>query len=166
LNIDDAGVEGYLKVYTELSKAEIDAIIKQHSAHPKQRYAQLRLAHEVTQIVHGTDTRDLAEDVTYFITGSLDIKEASETQLSVIRDELASAVVSADTSVVDALCESGLASSKTEARRLVAGGSVYVNGVSQQTETFHEKDFRNNRLLLRKGKTLKNTALIELASNK
>ncbi len=166
LNVDDAGVEEYLKIYTELDKAELEAIIEQHQADPKQRYAQQRLAHEVTQIVHGADIRDGAEDVTNFITGKIDIQEATETQLALLREELASAVIPANASVVDALSESGLASSKTEARRLVSGGSVYVNGTSIQTEEFNQENFRNNRLLLRKGKTLKNTALIELASNK
>lgn len=164
LNVDDAGVENYLKVYTELDKAEIDAITKKHQENPKERYAQSRLAHEVTQIVHGVETRDLAEDVTYFIAGKIDIQEASETQLKAIREEIASAVVSTDTTITDALQESGLASSKSDARRLISGGSVYINGKQTTQETFGSTDFQNNRLLLRKGKTLKNTALIELAS--
>lgn len=164
LNIDDVGVESYLKVYTELDKPEIDAIIAQHQTAPQERYAQLRLAQEVTRIVHGEETRNLAEAVTGYITGKASIQEADAAQLDAIRKELPSAQVSAEATVLDALAASGLASSKTEARRLLEGGSVYVNGAKVSSEQFATDDFLDGRVLLRKGKTLKNTALIERVS--
>lgn len=162
LNVDDEGVGDYLKIYTELEREEIEAIIGEHQSAPQKRYAQLRLAHEVTRIVHGSETRDLAEDVTYYITGRQDIGHASETQLSVIRKELYSTKINKGTNIIDALKESGLTASNSEGRRLLQTGSIYVNGQSTSEEAFQPEDFKNNRLLLRKGKTLKNTALIEL----
>ncbi len=161
LNVDDEGVADYLKIYTELERDEIDAIIEEHQSAPQKRFAQQRLAHEVTRIVHGSETRDLAEDVTYYITGKQDIGQASEAQLSEIRKELHSAKVTEETGVIDALKASGLTASNSEGRRLLQTGSIYVNGQSTSSEGFQATDFQNGRLLLRKGKTLKNTALIE-----
>ena len=163
LNVDDEGVEDYLKVYTELGKPEVEDIIAQHTAAPEKRHAQRRLAQEVTTIVHGKETCQLASDVTEYITGSKDVKEASDTQLSAVRRELASATLSLEATVIDGLTDSGLASSRTEARRLLEGGSVYVNGEQITDNEFSHVLKENGRLLLRKGKTLKNTALIEFS---
>lgn len=164
LNVDDAGVLDYLKIYTELDKPAIDAIYDEHQKNPKDRYAQLRLAEEVTQVVHGADERDTAAAVTEYIAGRSDIADAQTHELDAMRQEIPAITVQPSASVVDALCDAHLAQSKTEARRLLAGGSVYINGVGTTDETLQADNFRNGRLMLRKGKTLKNTALIELAS--
>ncbi len=164
LNVDDAGVLDYLKIYTELDKPAIDAIYDEHQKNPKDRYAQLRLAEEVTQVVHGADERDTAAAVTEYIAGRSDIADAQTHELDAMRQEISAITVQPSASVVDALCDAHLAQSKTEARRLLAGGSVYINGVGTTDETLQADNFRNGRLMLRKGKTLKNTALIELAS--
>ena len=65
INCDDEGVEDYLKIYTELDKAELDMIIAKHQENVKERYAQIRLAHEVTRLVHGQEAMDIAENVTF-----------------------------------------------------------------------------------------------------
>ncbi len=161
LNADDGGVEDYIKIYTELNKSQVDEIIQTHQQSPKERYAQRRLAEEVTRLVHSEDLMLLAQNVTDFITGKRTIDEATEDELKTIRDETYSAQVSSGDSVIDALVKSGLASSNSDARRLIAGGSVYVNGQAITSDTFAEGHFLNGKLLLRKGKTLKNTALIE-----
>lgn len=160
LNADDDGVEGYLKVYTELDKETVDQIMQQHAEDPKRRYAQTRLAQEVTRIVHGEEAQDTAAATTEVINGARQLDELSETQLQAVKRELASALMSSQ-SITDALVASGLASSNTEARRLISGGSVYVNGQKTTDEMFPQPAISSGRVLLRKGKTLKNTALIE-----
>lgn len=163
LNSDDEGVETYLKVYTELDKPTVESIMKRHSEDPKQRIAQQHLADEVTKIVHGEEARDISRAVTDYITGKATIESATNEQLNAVRKEISAARIQ-NLSVVEALVQSGLAQSNSEARRLVNGGSVYVNGAAVNNESFSEDDFKNGRLLVRKGKTLKNTALIELDS--
>jgi tyrosyl-tRNA synthetase len=70
--------------------------------------------------------------------------------------------LSATGSVIEGLVNSGLASSNTDARRLVNGNAVSINGQKVQRENFEESDFHNGRLLLRKGKAYKDSVLVEL----
>lgn len=160
LNVDDTVVESYLKIYTELDKPTIDNILSQHDSDPKKRHAQRRLAQEVTTIVHGTESMEIAQAVTELLTGAVTLLEINESQLKAVRKELKWAQIS-NSSVIEAVVASELAGSNSEARRLLSGGSLYVNGKQIMKEEFSDDDFQNNRLLLRRGKTLKNSALIE-----
>ena len=65
--------------------------------------------------------------------------------------------------MVEALVATGLASSNTEARRLLAGNAISINGVKSTEENWSSKDFVGGYALLRRGKTLKDTALIKLS---
>jgi tyrosyl-tRNA synthetase len=161
INADDAGVEDYLKVFTELPKEEIGSIIASHNENPGQRLAQIRLAQEVTRLVHGEAEMKQAEAVTDFLTGRRPIGEASD-ELEAIRQEIPSVGTSEDGSIVDALAQAGLASSNTEARRLIQANAVSVNGVKIDRENFISQDFQSGRLLLRRGKAFKDSALIEI----
>jgi tyrosyl-tRNA synthetase len=62
--------------------------------------------------------------------------------------------------LIEALVETGLASSNSDARRLLGSGAVYINGNSINRENFEDQDFKNGRLLLRRGKAYKDSALI------
>lgn len=162
INSDDAGVEGYLKVFTELDKPTIDNLMIEHNADPKKRLAQKRLAKEVTSLVHGQDEATIAQSVTEFLVGDKGVGQATDQELFVMRKEIANVKSSSEGVIIDALVESGLASSKTEARRLIDGNAVSVNGLKINRETFSPDDFQNGRLLLRKGRAFKDSALIEL----
>jgi tyrosyl-tRNA synthetase len=161
INADDAGVEDYLKVFTELSKEEIDSIMQEHGQNPGLRLAQTRLAQEVTKLVHGDEEMHKAERVTNFLTGKSPISEAGN-ELDAIRKEIPSVNTSQEGSVVDALVGAGLAASNTEARRFIQSNAISVNGVKIDRETFQADDFQNGRLLLRRGKAFKDSALIEV----
>jgi len=163
INIDDAGVEGYLKVYTELTKADVDEIITRHKAAPQERWAQKRLAQEATKIVHGDEEMTIAETVTEILTGKQPISAATEQVLSAVRKEINAAQASEDTPLTEVLVAAGLAKSNSEARQLISSNAVYVNGQVATGQQLQASDFQNGRLLLRKGKILKNTALIERA---
>ncbi|HSX43451.1 MAG TPA: tyrosine--tRNA ligase [Candidatus Saccharimonadales bacterium] len=161
VNCDDAGVEDYLKIYTMLSKEEIEETMKAHRADPPRRVAQNRLANEVTMLVHGKEKLLLAQDVTAHLMGA-DLAVAGEAALAGLRSEIPSAQTAVDGSIVDALVVSGLASSNTEARRFIKENAISVNGQKVQREQFEAADFRNGYLMLRRGKAFKDSALVEL----
>lgn len=162
INNDDEGVGDYLKIYTMLPKEEIDAVMEQHRQKPSERVAQSRLALEVTQIVHGAEAAANAQTVTGILTGIVAIDEADEASVEILRHEQP-AIKSADNgSIIDALVQTGLAASNSDARRLLQGNSISLSGQKVARDVFEPSDFRNGKLLLRKGKKFKDTALIEL----
>ncbi len=163
INCDDAGVEDYLKIYTLLSKDELESIMAEHRGNPKARTAQITLAREVTKLVHGDDEMMFAESVTDYLTGKSPIGEAYAA-LDEIRKQIPSVLAQEDGSVIEALIEAKLATSNTEARRFLKENAISINGQKVQRENFEAGDFQNGRLLLRRGKAFKDSALVELAA--
>lgn len=162
INADDEGVEDYLKIYTELEKGEIDRIMEGHRTDRTARLAQTHLAREVTRLVHGDDATEFAAVVTDYLVGKNPIGEASEDILEEIRTQIPGLTVSANSPVADALVQSGLASSLTEARRFISENAIAINGTKITREAFNAEDFQNGKVILRKGKKYKDSALIEL----
>jgi len=163
INADDAGVEDYLKVFTELNKEEIERVIAEHHQNAAARLAQRTLADKVTEMVHGHEEAEKARTITAVLIGQTSISEVNDEVITTMRTELPHAQVSENGSVMEALVTTGLAPSNSEARRLIAGNAVYINGQPSTKENFEGSDFQNGRLLLRRGKALKDTALIELS---
>jgi len=161
INCDDAGVEDYLKIYTLLSKEEIDAVMAEHHQNPRVRAAQTRLAESVTALVHGREAMETARRVTDCLTGNLTLEEAEDV-LDALRQEIPAVRVTQGDQIAQALVESGLASSNTEARRFITDNAISVNGQKVSHDTFQDTDFHNGRLLLRRGKAFKDSALVEL----
>ncbi len=146
VNVDDAGVGDYLRIFTELDKDHIASVMQEFEANKSGRYAQHTLAYEVTKLVHGKSAAD----------------EAKQSALGIASGEGASSSsASKGESIVDILVEVGLAVSKTEARQLLSSGGIYIN--DQQTSQAHlnDSDFKNGLLTLRRGKTLKNSVTIK-----
>ena len=162
INCDDAGVEDYLKIYTLLSKEKIEQIVTKHRENPGARFAQTRLAIEVTKLVHGEDQMAIAQDITDVLKGA-DVGVLDEASMAALRTEIASTVAAADGSILAALAETGLAASISEARRLLQGNAIALNGTKVTRENFEPQDFKNGRLLIRRGKAFKDSALVELA---
>jgi tyrosyl-tRNA synthetase len=165
INVDDGDVEDYLKVFTLLPKEEIEQVIAEHKKDPADRSAQKTLAEAVTKLVHGDDRSGSASGVSKYLTSQASLSDASEGELTAIRNELASTKSAGKGSIVEALVKSGLASSNSDARRLLSSGAVYVNGNKAAKEKFEDSDFQNGRLLLRRGKAFKDSALVELESS-
>jgi tyrosyl-tRNA synthetase len=163
INCDDEGVEDYLKVYTLLSKTEIDDVMVKHRENPKERLAQTRLAQAVTTLVHGDAHTQLAEEVTLYLTGKESVADASDAALEALRKEIATVKAAPGDLITDVLTATGLTASKSEARRLLAGNAIAINGQKITKEQIDEEDFLQGRLLLRKGKAFKDSALIERA---
>lgn len=161
VNVDDADMEDYLKIFTLLPKEEIERVMSAQKIDPSKRSAQKRLAEEVTKLIHG-DSGDSAVSVTKYLTSQVNLTDVTEEDLVAIRAEILTAKTSAEGSIIEALVKSGLATSNSNARRLLAGGAVYINGKSVNKESFEVGDFQNGRLLLRRGKAFKDSALVEL----
>ena len=162
INVDDEDVEDYLKIFTLLPKEKIEQVMAEHKADPAKRSAQKVLAEEVTKLVHSERESGSATGVTKYLTGQVSISEATPEELEEIRKELSSAKSGVNGSVVEALVKTNLAGSNSEARRLLTSGAVYLSGQSIKRENFEESDYQNGRLLLRRGKAYKDSALVEL----
>jgi tyrosyl-tRNA synthetase len=152
LNVDDAGAIGYLKIYTLLSQDDIMDLVERQQANPGAREAQKTLAYEVTKLVHGQDRTESVMRVTDVLFGSGDFANLTTDDLDALAAEIMT--VSQGMNIVDALQKAGLASSNGEARRLIAGGAVSINGKKvNEDRTIDEvalvKKGKNNFILVR-----------------
>jgi len=125
LNADDAGVIDYLKIFTLLSKEEIEKLEAQTKENPGARVAQKALAREVTKLVHGQQRAESVQRVTDVLFGNADFKTLQDSDLDMLAGEIPT--VSLGKTLVEALIESKLASSNGEARRLITSGAVSIN---------------------------------------
>lgn len=162
INVDDASVENYLKIFTELDKNTVESVIAEHESNLGARTAQKRLALEVTTLVHGAAQANLAIAVTSYLVGATSVGQADGAALEALRREIPAVKTTANGSIVEALVGSSLAESNTEARRLIGSNAIAINGIKTASESFTESDFNNGKLLLRRGKAFKDSALVEL----
>jgi len=127
LNTDDADVIERLKVFTFLTRAEIQEYADKVAAEPFKREAQKRLALEVTELVHSKQEALAAEAAAQALFGVGDLASLEAKTLAMALGELPHIKCSAGISVVTALVETGLVESNGAARRAIAQGSVSVN---------------------------------------
>lgn len=159
INLPDAKLDVYLKLYTFLSITEIDALMELHKRNPGERQAQETLARLITETVHGPAATAQAAAATDALFGNRSFSELSREELAVILGEVKNVkldqkALDAGYTIVDALLAGELASSKSDARRLIDGKGVSVNGkvVQLPEHLFSKLDFENGVALLRKGK--------------
>ena len=129
LNTDDADVIARLKVFTFLTRAEIESLTKAVANEPFRREAQRRLAVEVTALVHGAAATDAAIAASAAIFGNGDLNSLDPQTLEAALRELPNTTASADSLVAQLLVDTGLSPSLSAARRSIAEGAVYVNNV-------------------------------------
>ncbi len=132
LNTDDRDVLRYLKSFTFLSRAEIDAAADAAARAPETREAQRLLAREVTTLVHGAEQVARAEHASRLLFGEDIAQLPADDVLAIFADvpaaELPAAQIAGEgLPIVDLVVTAKLAPSKSEARRLVQGGGIYVN---------------------------------------
>ncbi len=125
LNSDDSGVIDYMKIYTLLSREEIERLERELSEHPEQREAQKVLAYEVTKLVHGPARAEQARNVTTALFGDTPFNQLLSEELDMLGREIP---VATSSNVINALVTSGACSSNGEARRMIEAGAVSVNG--------------------------------------
>ena len=117
LNSDDSKVIDYLKIFTFLSREEIENIEKINNEAPEKRIAGHTLAYEVVKFLHGKEEADNAKRITeeVFKKGGIDINMPS---LDIEKK---------DRNIMDLLVDIELAPSKSEARRLITQGGISIN---------------------------------------
>ena len=133
LNVDDEGAIDYAKIYTLLTREEVEALAEKQRQNPGARDAQKTLAYEVTKIVHGEERTQSVMRVTDVLFGKAEFDSLNESDLDALAQEIPTVPIG--TSVVETLQKAEFASSNGEARRLIASGAVSVNGqkVAQDT---------------------------------
>ena len=149
LNQPDTAVEYLLKIYTLLEKPEIEEILAKHAEAPEMRIAQRVLARGVTEVVHGEDAAEAVEKLTELLFNrGADFTSLGERDFEEFAKALPSTSLAQTPGLIEAMVETGLASSKSEARKLIKSGAVSVNGEKVLEETF----VLNRPSLLKKGK--------------
>lgn len=126
LNVDDEGVIDYAKVYTLLSKETLEALDARHRENPGAREAQKTLAREVTALVHGQERTESVMRVTEVLFGDRDIHDLTSDDFDALAAEIPT--VARGCTLIEALTTTGVASSNGEARRLLSGNAVSING--------------------------------------
>lgn len=164
INVDDEGVEDYLKVYTTLDKDTIDDIMDAHNEARSNRLAQKKLACEVTKLVHGEDRAESIARLSEVLFGAGDYKELKQVDFTELKTELPSVQARLGDDLIDVLVTLKLASSKGEARRFLSSNAIYINGSQLPLEKtiLDETDFIESFCIIRRGKNA--NALIELTS--
>jgi tyrosyl-tRNA synthetase len=141
INCDDRDIGKFFKLFTFLSIDEIDKICAGDI-----REAKKKLAFEITKIVHGEKEAEKARESSeqLFDDGNLNATDIPTTEIS--EKEIA------EMSVIDLLVKAGLSSSKSEARKLIDGGGVNINGEQIESDAKVIDFVRDGVLMLRKGK--------------
>ena len=153
INVDDRDAGKYLRLFTLMSRQEIEALDKLITSAPEKREAQQALARDLTARVHGEDAARVAEEVSRVLFGKADPTSLTESVLRALSEEVPFAE-SADTpGLLDVLVTLKLAASKSAARRLVEQGGVYLNGqrAAADTDLSSTKPLAGRYHLLRKG---------------
>ncbi len=154
LNLDDAGVDDYLRIYTEISEEDISATMSDFEKNKSQRAAQKKLAYEATKFIHGLDTANSVRKISEALFGNTSFNSLATQDFVQLSKELGSTKVSKDDSLIDILVASHLASSKGDARRFIEAKAVYINGtqIGPENVTLDPDTFIEGYMLLRRGK--------------
>ncbi len=145
LNVDDEGVADYAKIFTLLDEAAISEMQRQVAENPGAREAQKTLAREVTKIVHGEERTASVERVTATLFGGGSVNDLNDEDLNVLAGEIPTAQLG--TSVIETLVGTQNAASNGDARRLIEGGAISVNG-NKISEDF----IIDSKAIVKKGK--------------
>jgi tyrosyl-tRNA synthetase len=154
LNVDDEGVEDYLKYYTMLSKDEITGVTAQFKMDKSSRIAQKTLAYEVTKTVHGEKRADSVKRASEVLFGSAAYETLESDDFKLLEHELPVAEASLADDLATVVVNAQLAASNSEARRFISQGAIYVNGRQVSTgDTLGQNDLLDKRyIMVRRGK--------------
>lgn len=154
LGTPDSAVGQYLKYFTFLPVSEINALMELHGRNPERRVAQKKLADEVTALVHGKVAASQAEKFSGVLFGSAPFDSLSGPERDALFASVPSVTVSEGASVVDALTLTEFVPSKSEARRLIEGKGVKLNGETvPEDRPLAAADFTGGLAIIQKGKS-------------
>ena len=133
INTDDGKVEEYLKVFTFLSREEIEKIMAEQKEHPETRVAQKTLAWEVVKDLHGKDEADNAVNVSVKLFQG-DFSGLSVADIKTGMKSVPSFDLKEPSPLIDVLVNNKIASSRREAREFLKANAITVNGVVETDE--------------------------------
>jgi tyrosyl-tRNA synthetase len=171
LNAADEDAKNWIKIFTFLSKNEIDDLIRQHGENASARLLQKILAKEITLFVHGNDGLKQALETTekLFSNQNADAESLSEEDLEtmegVVKINYDLSKLNAGVDVISFLAETNIFSSKGEARKMIQNGGVSINRKKITGFDFSVSAnllLHNKYLLIQKGK--KNYYLVKVLS--
>ena len=163
INTSDADAERYIKIFTMLSKEEINSLIAQHTEAPHLRILQNKLAEELTVLVHGREELEKAQKASQILFGNstsadlrtLDEKTFLEVFDGVPQAEVSAADIAGGLDMIAILsAKTGFISSNSEARRALKENSISVNKEKVGEDyQIAEKDLVDGKfILLQRGK--------------
>ncbi len=154
INADDSKVEEYLKVFTFLSKEEIEDVMKKHNEKPEDRIAQRTLAKEFITDLHGKEEYEKAERISRALF--------TDEIYTLSKDDILGALEGVPTfnlndgeTILDLLINNNICSSRREAREFLTAGAIKVNNkaINDENEIISlDKLIDNSILILKKGK--------------
>ncbi|MEY8620550.1 tyrosine--tRNA ligase [Staphylococcus xylosus] len=155
INTTDDDVIKFLKYFTFLEKEEIEALEKSLNEAPHLREAQKALAENVTRFIHGQAALDDAIRISKALFAG-DLQSLSAMELKEGFKDVPQVELNHETTnIVEAIVESGISSSKRQAREDVNNGAIYINGVRQQDvnyELTNEDKIEDEFTIIRRGK--------------
>ena len=161
LNASDTDATRWIKLFTFLTREEIDSITETHQQNPSARTLQRKLASEVTSFVHGQAELSKAIETTekLFSNQQAPIESLSETDLEqiqgVVKVEVDKGSLVEGIDIVSLLANTGIFPSKGEARKTIQGGGVSVNRKKiESAELMVDSSFllHQRYILIQKGK--------------
>ena len=153
LNTTDADLEDRLKVFTFLTRTEIEAVAAEHQASPQLRIGQKRLALEVTSLVHSAQAAQQAIDASAALFGQGDLASLDAQTLESALAELPGTQAKPGTPITQLLVDTGLVASISAGRRAIAEGGVYLNNLKIDSEDAVLENLLHSKFaVLRRGK--------------
>ena len=154
VNVEDSMVIDYLKIYTFLSKEEIEEYEKKNNEHPELREAHKALAREIITFLHGKEEYDRAEKLAQSLFNNK-FDNLTKQDISDLFDEQDMKNVESNIGIADMVVNVGAASSKREAREFVQSGAVSINGekITDIATTITDDMFIDNTyIIIKRGK--------------
>lgn len=154
LNVEDCMVIDYLKIYTFLSKEEIEEYEKKNNEHPELREAHKALAREIITFLHGKDEYDKAVKLADNLFNNK-FKELSKEDIIELFGEQDIKQVESNLNIVDFVVNMGAVKSKREAREFIQNGAISINGDKvDNTEMVVSDDMfiENTYIVVKRGK--------------
>ena len=158
ISTDDRDVISFLKIFTFLSRTEIQEIEESHVQAPERRIAQTRLARELTTLVHGEDACNHVEAASQALFGRGDLSSLDIATLAAALSQVPQTKVEGNApwgSLADLMAATGIVESKSAARRAIKEGGAYLNNAKIQDENFEpgrDDLIHGMFLVLRRGK--------------
>ena len=154
VNVEDVMVIDYLKIYTFLSKEEIEELDRKNKEHPELREAHKALAREIITFLHGKEEYEKAVNLADHLFNNK-FNDLSKRDIEELFKGQEVKEVELNTNIVDFAVNMGIASSKREAREFISSGAISINGekVTDLEKTIDQNMFiENTYIVARRGK--------------